>query len=96
MRAYPLLITSRLYCSPGYRWCRWPTPPSGPLFLTDRKAPARTPTLDVCPVTRKARLSHRRAAELFEELTRLLADPVQRPMTSTVESADTSRALDTV
>lgn len=27
----------------------------GPVFLTDRKAPARTPTLDVCPPTGRAR-----------------------------------------
>lgn len=50
----------------------------GPVFLTDRKAPARTPTLDVCPVTRRARLSYRRAAEMFKELTRPPADPVHR------------------
>jgi integrase len=71
-------------------WVHWQSPTAqllprlignrtgGPLFLTDRKAPARTPTLDVCPVTRKARLSYRRAAELFEEATRPLADPVHR------------------
>ncbi len=41
----------------------------GPVFLTDRAAPARTPTLDVCPVTRRARLSYRRAAELFTQAT---------------------------
>lgn len=47
----------------------------GPVFLTDRRAPAHTPTLDVCPVTGRARLSYRRAAELFETLTRPLAHP---------------------
>ncbi|WP_244943448.1 hypothetical protein [Streptomyces inhibens] len=47
----------------------------GPLFLTDRKAPAGTPTLDVCPETGRARLSYRRAEEIFEENTRLLANP---------------------
>ncbi|MGZ4664992.1 MAG: hypothetical protein ACXV5Q_08115, partial [Frankiaceae bacterium] len=36
----------------------------GPLFLTDRRAPARTPTLDICPQTGRARLSYRRAEEL--------------------------------
>ncbi|MEU5557958.1 hypothetical protein AB0H47_17795 [Streptomyces globisporus] len=36
----------------------------GPLFLTDRKAPAGTPTLDVCPDTSRARLSYRRAEEI--------------------------------
>ena len=40
-----------------------------PVFLTDRKASARTPRLDVCPVTGRARLSYRRAAELFERAT---------------------------
>jgi integrase len=47
----------------------------GPLFLTGRKAPARTPTLDICPATGRARLSYRRAAELFEAQTRALAHP---------------------
>ncbi|MER6549479.1 hypothetical protein [Streptomyces sp. NPDC001250] len=47
----------------------------GPLFLTDRKAPAGTPTLDVCPETGRARLSYRRVEEIFEENTRLLANP---------------------
>jgi integrase/recombinase XerD len=48
----------------------------GPLFLTDRKAPAGTPALDVCPETGRARLSYRRAEEIFEENTRLLAHPL--------------------
>ncbi|MFJ9696771.1 hypothetical protein [Kitasatospora sp. NPDC101183] len=39
--------------------------PTGPLFLTDRRAPAATPTTDRCPHTGRARLSYRRAAELF-------------------------------
>jgi integrase/recombinase XerD len=43
--------------------------PDSPVFLTDRKASARTPRLDVCPVTGRARLSYRRAAELFERAT---------------------------
>ncbi|MGP3974422.1 tyrosine-type recombinase/integrase [Streptomyces sp. 8N114] len=51
----------------------------GPLFLTDRKAPARTPTLDTCPVTGRARLSYRRAEEIFEESTRLLVNPLAIP-----------------
>jgi integrase/recombinase XerD len=50
----------------------------GPVFLTDRAAPARTATLDVCPVTSRARLSYRRAAELFDLATRPLADPEHR------------------
>lgn len=49
----------------------------GPLFLTDRKAPAGTPTLDVCPETGRApRLSYRRAEEIFEENTRLPGNPL--------------------
>ncbi|MEV4868001.1 hypothetical protein [Streptomyces syringium] len=51
----------------------------GPLFLTSRKAPAGTATLDVCPVTGRARLSYRRAEEMFEETTRLLANPPGSP-----------------
>ncbi|WP_445530000.1 hypothetical protein [Streptomyces cyslabdanicus] len=39
---------------------------------SDRKAAAGTPTLDVCPETGPARLSYRRAEEIFEENTRLL------------------------
>ncbi|MFB7931958.1 tyrosine-type recombinase/integrase [Streptomyces sp. NPDC056039] len=48
----------------------------GPLFLTDRRAPARTPSLDICPATGRGRLSYRRAEEIFEESTRLLANPL--------------------
>jgi len=51
----------------------------GPLFLTDRKAAAGTPTLDVCPGTGRARLSSRRTEEIFEENTRLLANPLASP-----------------
>ncbi|WP_309504963.1 tyrosine-type recombinase/integrase [Streptomyces sp. KM273126] len=51
----------------------------GPLFLTDRRAPARTPSLDICPATGRARLSYRRAEEIFEESTRLLANPLASP-----------------
>lgn len=39
---------------------------SGPVFLTDRRAPPSVATLDVDPTTGRARLSYRRAAELFE------------------------------
>jgi integrase/recombinase XerD len=40
---------------------------SGPVFLTDRRpAPGRAPaTVDVCPLTGRARLSYRRAEEIF-------------------------------
>ncbi|MFE3760997.1 tyrosine-type recombinase/integrase [Streptomyces sp. NPDC059104] len=51
----------------------------GPLFLTDRKAPARTPAADTCPTTGRARLSYRRAEQIFEESTRLLANPLAGP-----------------
>ncbi|GAA2122868.1 hypothetical protein GCM10009759_73640 [Kitasatospora saccharophila] len=51
----------------------------GPLFLTDRKAPAGTPTLDVCSETGRARLSYRRAEEIFEENTRPPANPLASP-----------------
>jgi len=52
----------------------------GPVFLTDRKAPARTPAADVCPLTGQARMSYRRAAEIFVALTRPL-DPAGRGWT---------------
>ncbi|MEU9182738.1 hypothetical protein AB0C90_39285 [Streptomyces sp. NPDC048550] len=51
----------------------------GPRFLTGRKAPAGTPSLDVCPETGRARLSYRRAEEIFEYATRLLANPLASP-----------------
>jgi len=46
----------------------------GPLFRTDRRATAGTPTADVCPLTGRGRLSYRRAAEIFTEHT-LPLDP---------------------
>ncbi|WP_370012740.1 tyrosine-type recombinase/integrase [Nocardia cyriacigeorgica] len=42
---------------------------SGPVFLTDRKARPSVAVNDVDPTTGRARLSYRRAAELFEEHT---------------------------
>jgi hypothetical protein len=54
--------------------------PCGPLFLTDRRAPARAPASDVCPVTGRARMSYRRAAEIFTDRTRPL-DPAGRGWT---------------
>jgi integrase/recombinase XerD len=53
---------------------------TGPLFLTDRRAPAGTPERDRCPVTGRGRLSYRRAAELFTAATREL-DPAGRGWT---------------
>jgi len=44
----------------------------GPVFLTDRKAPARAVRTDVCPFTGRARMSYRRAAEIFGAATRPL------------------------
>jgi hypothetical protein len=42
---------------------------SGPLFLTDRKARVQLPPGDLDPANGKARLSYRRAAEIFEQAT---------------------------
>ncbi len=44
----------------------------GPVFLTDRRAPAGTPEADVCPLNGHGRMSYRRAAEVFTEHTRPL------------------------
>jgi integrase/recombinase XerD len=52
----------------------------GPVFVTDRRAPAGTPAADTCPVTGRARMSYRRAAEIFTEMTRPL-DPAGRGWT---------------
>lgn len=46
---------------------------AGPVFLASRKAARAVATADLCPVTGRARLSYRRAAELFELSTRPLA-----------------------
>jgi integrase/recombinase XerD len=43
----------------------------GPVFVTDRRAPAGV-AADVCRVTGQARLSYRRAAEIFTALSRPL------------------------
>ncbi len=61
---------------------RWLTAgrPEGPVFLTSRRAPAGTHVPDVCPLTGRARLSYRRAAEIFTEVTRPL-DPAGRGWT---------------
>jgi integrase/recombinase XerD len=52
----------------------------GPVFVTDRRAPAGTPAADTCPVTGRARMSYRRAAEIFTAVTRPL-DPAGRGWT---------------
>lgn len=64
-RVLPMLVVGRI---------------GGPLFLTDRRAPAGTPPADRCPHTGRARLSYRRAAELFTHATRPL-DPAGRGWT---------------
>jgi hypothetical protein len=50
---------------------------TGPVFLTDRRAPDGTNASDICPLTGRARMSYRRAAEIFTEHTRPL-DPAGR------------------
>lgn len=52
----------------------------GPVFLTGRRASAGTAAADVCPVTGQARMSYRRAAEIFTAATRPL-DPAGRGWT---------------
>jgi len=47
----------------------------GPVFLASRPPARAVATADLCPVTGRARLSYRRAAELFEQATRPLAHP---------------------
>jgi integrase/recombinase XerD len=47
----------------------------GPVFLASRKPVRAVATADRCPITGQARLSYRRAAELFEQSTRRLAHP---------------------
>jgi hypothetical protein len=50
---------------------------TGPVFCTDRRAPAGTPAADACPLTGCGRMSYRRAAEIFTAWTRPL-DPAGR------------------
>ena len=76
----------------GDGWIRWRDATSevlgwllagrtcGPVFLTDRRAPAGAAAADVCPVTGRARMSYRRAAEIFTTATRPL-DPAGRGWT---------------
>jgi integrase/recombinase XerD len=52
----------------------------GPVFLTDRKAPRGTAEADLCPLTGRARMSYRRAAEIFAAVTRPF-DPAGRGWT---------------
>ncbi|MGH3192898.1 MAG: hypothetical protein ACRDOL_37730 [Streptosporangiaceae bacterium] len=86
-------------------WIHWQSPTAqllprlisgrtrGPLFLTERMAPSWTPTPDVCPATKRARLSYRRAAEMFEEATRAWptrASPTKPNSRSTADGPSTS------
>lgn len=52
----------------------------GPVFLSGRRAAAGTAPAGSCPVTRRARMSYRRAAEIFAATTRPL-DPAGRGWT---------------
>jgi hypothetical protein len=52
----------------------------GPVFLTGRRAPALVTGRDVCPLTGRARMSYRRAAEIFTGHTAVL-DPGGRGWT---------------
>ena len=54
--------------------------PEGPVFVTSHRAPAHTARADVCPVTGRARMSYRRAAEIFTTATAPL-DPAGRGWT---------------
>jgi integrase/recombinase XerD len=45
------------------------------VFLTERRARVALPAADLDPATGRARLSYRRAEELFTELTKPLAHP---------------------
>jgi hypothetical protein len=52
----------------------------GPVFLAGRRAPAGPVAADVCPFTGRARMSYRRAAEIFTSVT-LPLDPAGRGWT---------------
>ena len=49
---------------------------SGPLFLSALASPWRVPPRDRCPVTGWTRLPYRHAEDIFEQATRLLANPL--------------------
>ena len=53
---------------------------AGPVFLTNRRAAGSPSGPDVCPLTRRARMSYRRAAEIFTTTTMPL-DPAGRGWT---------------
>ena len=84
--AHALDLSTGRATSPGTRPLEWTPRTSdllgwllagrraGPVFLTDRRAPAGTRQADLCPLTGRSRMSYRRAAEIFTEHTREL-DP---------------------
>jgi integrase/recombinase XerD len=53
---------------------------TGPVFVTSRRAPQGTSKADLCGITGQARMSYRRAAEIFAAATRPL-DPAGRGWT---------------
>ncbi len=66
----------------------------GPVFRTDRRAGAGTEPADVCPLTGRARMSYRRAAEIFTGWTRPL-DPDGRGWTlHQLRPAEAGRPVD--
>lgn len=78
----------------------------GPLFVTDRRARVVLAPGDVCPQTGRARLSYRRAAELFAQhtgrtlhqlrhsaLTHLAEDGVNGPLLMAASRHESLRSL---
>ncbi len=63
----------------------------GPVFLTDRRAPAGTSGADVCPLSGRGRMSYRRAAEIFTEHTRALDSAGHGWMLHQLRATDPSR-----
>jgi len=54
--------------------------PDGPVFITVRRAPTGSAPAHTCPVTGRARMSYRRAAEIFTSAT-IPLDPAGRGCT---------------
>ncbi len=63
----------------------------GPVFLTGRRAPVQAGPRDICPLTGRARMSYRRAAEIFTAHTAAL-DPAGRGWTLHQLRSTSSRA----
>ena len=74
-------VTGFAWSEPASQLLRWLLAGrmQGPVFVTGRRAPTR-PAADVCPVTGQARMSYRRAAEIFTAATRPL-DPAGKGWT---------------